>query len=340
MGTDTRFYRRLGPFSAGHIARRLNARLAGDGDAIVDDVAAPASAGAGRLVFFTGDPAALADLPAGTVAIIRADGLDKARPPDGGALIGHDAPKAAFAQITASLIAPYDHEGEALVSPEAEIHSSAKLAPGCIIGPGAVIGEHCVIGAGAVIGPGCVIGEKTRIGPRAAVNFALIGAACEIGAGAVIGETGFGLSQQDGALITLPHVGRVVIEDDVTIGANATLDRGMLSDTVLGRGCRIDNLSHIGHNVVLGEQVVMAAFAGLSGSVTVGAGAQFGGRVGVADHLNIGAGARLAADSAVMRDVPAGETWAGSPAQPIQRFMREIAWLRRASARKAKSDKS
>jgi UDP-3-O-[3-hydroxymyristoyl] glucosamine N-acyltransferase len=152
----------------------------------------------------------------------------------------------------------------------------------------------------------------------------------------VVGEAGFGLAYEAGAIVTLPHLGRVIVEDEVTIGANSTIDRGMLRDTVLGQGSRIDNLCHVAHNVTLGRHVVMAAFAGISGSVDVGAGAQFGGRVGIADHLSIGAGARLAADAAVMRDVPAGETWAGSPAQPLKSFMREVAWLRRQSGSKAR----
>ena len=133
---------------------------------------------------------------------------------------------------------------------------------------------------------------------------------------------------------------RVVIEDEVTLGANVTIDRGMFADTRLKTGCRIDNLSHIAHNTVIGEYAVMAAFAGISGSVTIGRGAQLGGRVGIADHLEIGEGARLAADAAIMRSVPSGEMWAGSPAQPMREFMRETAWVRRESARARKRKKS
>jgi len=182
-----------------------------------------------------------------------------------------------------------------------------------------------------------VIGAHTRIGVRASVQCALIGARCEISSGAIVGEAGFGLAYEEGEVFTMPHLGRVVIEDEVTLGANTTIDRGMLTDTHLGKGTRIDNLCHIGHNVDVGAYAVMAAFAGISGSTVIGAGARFGGRVGVADHFKIGEGARLAADAAVMKDVPSGETWAGSPAQPIQSFMRETAWLRRTVARESKS---
>ncbi|TRO96110.1 UDP-3-O-(3-hydroxymyristoyl)glucosamine N-acyltransferase [Glycocaulis profundi] len=338
MGTDTRFYSRLGPLTAEHLASISEARLAAGGDVLIEDVAEPAAAGPGCLVFLTSSNGLMNGLPAGAAAIVP-EGME-ADAPEGVAVLVHRSPKAAFAKAAQALLEPRRNEAEALVADSAEVHADARLSPGCVIGPGAIIEADAQICAGAVIGPGCVIGEGTRIGPRAVITFALVGARCEIGAGAVIGETGFGLVQDQGSLLTLPHLGRVIIGDEVTIGANTTIDRGMLSDTRLGRGCRIDNLCHVGHNVEVGEFAVMAAFAGISGSVKIGAGAQFGGRVGVADHLTIGKGARLAADSAVMRDVPDGETWAGSPAQPIQRFMRETAWVRREAGRKgAKSSR-
>ncbi|PWE17239.1 UDP-3-O-(3-hydroxymyristoyl)glucosamine N-acyltransferase [Marinicauda salina] len=331
MGADARFYERLGPLTAAEIADAIDGRVAGDGDAPVDNVAAPASAEARDLFFLTtieedgrAPSAGVAIGPADLAA--RLDGL--------AAVIVHDSPKTAFAKAAPLIVRPRRHLGDALIHPDARIADGADVGPGCAIGPDAEIAEGAWIGPGAVIGPGVTVGRGTRIGARAVLGFCLIGEGCEISAGAVIGESGFGLAQADGALFTLPHMGRVIIEDDVTLGANVTVDRGMFIDTVLRRSCRIDNLSHIAHNVEVGEHAVMAAFAGVSGSVTVGRGVQFGGRVGVADHLSIGENARLAADAAIMRDVPAGETWAGSPGQPISRFMREVAWIRRESARR------
>ncbi|MCH8489574.1 MAG: UDP-3-O-(3-hydroxymyristoyl)glucosamine N-acyltransferase [Oceanicaulis sp.] len=332
MGADPRFYERLGPLTAGNLAARIGARCDGDPNAPVADVAEPAAAAAGALVFLTRAPAEPVSAPG--VVVIAPEAV--AAQIDAAAILIHDAPRAAFARAAALLVVLRLHEGAELIATSAQIDPSARIAPGVIIGPGAEIGAHAEIGPGAVIGPGVVIGAHTRIGARAAVQCALVGQHCDISAGAVVGEAGFGLAYEAGAIVTLPHLGRALVEDEVTIGANSTIDRGMLRDTVLGQGCRIDNLCHIAHNVTVGHHAVMAAFAGVSGSVDIGPGAQFGGRVGIADHLSIGAGARLAADAAVMRDVPAGETWAGSPAQPLKSFMRETAWLRRQSGRKAK----
>lgn len=333
MAADPRFYEALGPLTAAEIARTIAGDLHGPGDLSVKAIAAPASAGPGDLFFLT-DTRSMDALEISGAAILVPDAEAGRRATGrGNAAIVTASPKAALARIATRLVRARQHEGEALISSEAEIASGALIAPGAIIGPGAKIAEDAQIGAGAVIGPGVEIGKGTRVGPRVAISFAIVGSNCDISAGAVIGETGFGLAYENGEMLTLPHVGRVIIEDDVTLGANVTIDRGMFEDTRLKRGCRIDNLSHIAHNTVVGEYAVMAAFAGISGSVTIGAGVQFGGRVGVADHLSIGDQARLAADSAVMRDVPAGETWAGSPAQPIRQFMRETAWLRRESGR-------
>lgn len=337
MGADPRFYRLGGPVTAGALAERVGGRAVGDPGRAVSNVAAAGQAGAADLYFLSSDPGALE--AASGVAIVADDGLAARLCAAGASAILHPGPKAAYAQAAASFVALRTHAGPELIDAGAEIEAGAAIGPGVVIGADARIGAGAQIGANAVIGPGVEIGADTRVGPGAVVQCALVGSRCEIAAGVVIGESGFGLAYHEGEVVSLPHVGRVVVEDEVTLGANVTVDRGMFSDTVLKRGCRIDNLSHVAHNVVVGERAVMAAFAGISGSVTIGAGAQFGGRVGVADHLDIGQGARLAADAAVMRDVPAGETWAGSPAQPIQRFMRETAWVRRESGRPRRKPK-
>jgi UDP-3-O-[3-hydroxymyristoyl] glucosamine N-acyltransferase len=180
-----------------------------------------------------------------------------------------------------------------------------------------------------VIGPGVTIGRRTRIGAGASIAFALIGDDVKILAGAVIGEDGFGVAGDASGPVDVPHLGRVVIQDRVTVGANSTIDRGAFDDTVIGEDAKIDNLCHIAHNCIIGRGVLIAAFAGISGSTTIGDGATLAGRVGVADHRKIGAGATLAGASAVMQDVPPGEIWMGYPAKPMRKFLREVAWLNR-----------
>ena len=338
MGADARFFERLGPLSAERLAALSGASLSGSAAAQALDVSTPDAAAPGE-VFFLASGAALPErVETGSIAVTSSQDAAEALIVAGAAaaIVSAD-PRAAFGRICGALLRPRPSFGSDFVHPTARLAETVRLGPGACIGPGAVIGDHVEIGAGAVISAGVVIGESTRIGPRAVISCALVGARCEIAAGAVVGEADFGLAHDADGLFSMPHVGRVVIEDDVTLGANTTVDRGMIRDTRLGRGCRIDNLCHVAHNVDVGEFVVMAAFAGVSGSVTIGDGAQFGGRAGVADHVTIGKGARLAAFAGVMRDIPAGETWAGSPAQPIQRFMRETVWLRRESGRKAKS---
>ncbi len=337
MGADPRFFERLGPLAARDLAAAAGAQLAGDGDAPVRDLTTPAQAGAGDAFFLT-----TAEVPEGregAVAICsdpevldRVDGL--------AAALIHPDPKAAFATVGNQLYSLRRHASDAgVIAENAVIDETAHVGPGALIGEGAVIEAGCEIGAGAVIGPGVVVGAGSRIGARAVLQCTLTGQNCEIYAGAVLGEAGFGLAPGAAGLVSLPHYGRVILEDDVVIGALCTIDRGMLADTILRHNARIDNHCHIGHNVDVGPSVIMAAFAGISGSVTIGAGAQFGGRVGVADHLTIGKGASLAADAAVMRDVPADEVWAGSPAQPIRSFMRETAWIRRQVHGKASNRK-
>jgi len=332
MGADARFFERLGPRTAGELAALCAAEIVGDAGLAVHDVNTPGQARAGEL-FFLSKGAEIASSAAGACAIVNDVSSAEALGEAGAVIVARD-PRAAFGRACTALLAQREHVGDAFIHPTAVLHDTAQLAPGVIVGPGAVIGEDVRIGAGAVIGPGVVIGARCRIGARAVLRCAVLECDVDIYTGAVIGESGFGLAHDEQGLLSMPHVGRVLIEAQVVVGANSTVDRGMIRDTILRKACKIDNLCHIAHNCDVGEGAVMAAYTGISGSVTIGAGAQFGGRVGVADHLSIGAGARLAADAAVMRDVPAGETWAGSPAQPIKRFMREAAWLRREANRK------
>ena len=241
-------------------------------------------------------------------------------------------PQAAYAASANRLHRPRVHVGQQAISPDAEIEDGALLGPGVVVGPGARIGRGTIVGGNTVIGPGVAIGRDCVIGSNVSIGFALIGDRVKILSNAVIGEHGFGATASDTGIIDIPQLGRAILQDGVTIGANSTVDRGAYDDTVVGENTKIDNLVHIAHNAKVGRNCVMAAYTGISGSVTIGDGVQFGGRSGVADHMEIGDGARVGAAAGVLRDVPPGETWSGYPARPVKQWLRETAWLTRAAA--------
>jgi UDP-3-O-[3-hydroxymyristoyl] glucosamine N-acyltransferase len=206
------------------------------------------------------------------------------------------------------------------------------------LGVGVVIGQDVEIGAGtrieayAVIGPGVRIGRNCRIGAHSTVYCALIGDRVQLSSGVRVGEAGFGVSGDAKGLVDVPQLGRVILQDDVSIGANTCIDRGAFDDTIVGEATKIDNLVQIAHNVRIGRNCIVAAHAGLSGSVEVGDGAMFGGRAGVVDHLHVGAGAKIGAGSCVFKDVSAGQTVSGYPARSSRQFLRETVWLEKHAA--------
>jgi UDP-3-O-[3-hydroxymyristoyl] glucosamine N-acyltransferase len=249
--------------------------------------------------------------------------------------------------------------------PPVGIHASACIDPAARVGDGCRIGPHVSVGAGTTIGAGCTLHAGARIygsvtmGDGCTVHSnavirerSVLGRGVTVNAGAVIGSDGFGYRPApDGkGLVRIPHIGHVVLEDGVEIGANTCIDRGTFGATVIGVGTKLDNLCQIGHNVRIGRATVMAGLSGVAGSVRIGSGVRIGAGSGIADHRHVGDGAQLAARTALMNDVPAGETWGGMPAQEAKLAMREILALRKlagiagelsrlaASARKAKSD--
>ncbi len=219
----------------------------------------------------------------------------------------------------------------ALIDPSAQIGAGVEIGPYVVIGPRAVIGDHCRLAAHAVVGAGVILGEDCRVGVHVSLSHALIGARVRIYPGARIGQDGFGFAVTDTGFLSVPQLGRVVIGDDVEIGANTAIDRGSAQDTVIGAGTRIDNLVMIGHNVRLGRGCVIVGQVGISGSTTVGDFVMVGGQAGLTGHLKVGDRARIGAQAGVMNDVEAGADVVGAPAAPVRVFMREIAWLRRAA---------
>jgi UDP-3-O-[3-hydroxymyristoyl] glucosamine N-acyltransferase len=224
------------------------------------------------------------------------------------------------------------------IAPGATVHPTARVERGVTVDPGAVIGPRAEIGAGsliaatAVIGPDVLIGRDCVIGAGCSIMHTLIGDRVVIHPGCRIGQDGFGYIAGPSPL-KVPQTGRVLIHDDVEIGAGTTIDRGGIRDTIIGEATKIDNLCQIGHNVVIGRHCVIVAQSGISGSVTIKDFAMLGGAVGLAPHVTIGNGARVAARSGVMNDIPAKETWGGYPAQPRMQWMRQQAILARLAAR-------
>jgi len=220
-------------------------------------------------------------------------------------------------------------------APSAQVHASAHIETGvtidplAVIGPNAEIGAGTLVAAGAVIGPGVAIGRDSAIGAAATVLHALIGDRVIIHSGVRIGQDGFGYLPSPQGHQKIPQIRRVIIQDDVEIGANTTIDRGSTRDTIIGEGTKIDNLVQIAHNVTIGRHCLIAAQTGISGSSQVGDFVMMGGQVGLADHVTIGAGAMLAGQSGYMADVPPGGRFIGSPAQPVREYMKGIALLRR-----------
>ena len=326
---DSRFFEELGPVSLVELAAITGASLAKpeEGDHRVTRVA-PLVRGDSSSIGFFSDRRYGDDLR-GThsgACFLSAEHAEMA--PAGCALLITAEPQGAYAKAADRLHRPRRLAGqEAAVHPTAELEDDVSLAPGVLVGAGARIGRGATIGAYTVIGPGCTIGRGCSIGSHVTIGFAMIGDRVRILSAAVIGEPGFGVGSADGKTVDIPQLGRVIIQDNVSIGSCTCIDRGAWDDTVIGENTKIDNLVQIAHNVRLGRGCVLAAMVGISGSCNVGDGVAFGGGAGIADHINIGDRARVAADAGVMRDITAGEMWVGAPARPVRKFMREMAWL-------------
>ena len=214
------------------------------------------------------------------------------------------------------------------------MEEGVTVEPGAVIGPEASIGSGTTIAAGSVIGYRVYIGRDCYVGPNATLTHALVGNRVTIHAGASIGQDGFGFAMGRAGHQKVPQIGRVIIQDDVEIGANTTIDRGALRDTVIGEGTKIDNLVQIGHNVVIGRHCIIVAQTGISGSAELGDFVALGGQVGVVGHVKIGAGAQIAGSSNVRGNVPPGVRWGGTPAKPTRLWFRELTLLRQLAERK------
>jgi UDP-3-O-[3-hydroxymyristoyl] glucosamine N-acyltransferase len=328
--------------SVKEIADFVQARLVGDGAVPLTGISSIGSASAGDLVFVEDErnlTEAIASRASAVIAPVSAGTLANSKP-----LLLHTQPRLAFARAAQLLCArPNRKPG---IHPSSIVHPSAQLAAGVVIdervviregvriGDSTWIGSGCMIGANAVIGEGCELYPNVTIYPGVRLGNGVI-----VHSGAVLGSDGFGYvrDEKTGRYEKFPQVGRLEIEDDVEIGANATIDRGALEVTRISRGTKIDNLVHVGHNVKVGEDVVIAAQTGLSGSAVIENNVVIGGQVGIADHVRIETGAILGAQSGIpSKKIIRGKGvifW-GTPARPIREYLKELAVL----ARLAKKD--
>ena len=329
---DPRFYDNRGPIALADVCVKAEAALpvGADGSAKIEDVASLVGAAAAHLSYHTGKGTAsvFARTSAG-FCFVPATGHKPAEPPAAMVAIPCASPQHAFA-AAAQLFYPDANLAiwaqDVAVHPSAEIGERVVLSPGVFIGPHAQIGDGVRIGPNTVIGRGVAVGCDCEIASNVSVSHAYIGDRVLILPGAQIGQPGFGFANGTQGHVKIPQLGRVIVQDNVEIGACVTIDRGALGDTVVGEGTKIDNLVQIGHNVHIGRHCVIVSQTGISGSCTLDDFVVLGGQVGIADHAHIGNAARLAGRSGVVtgQDVKGGKDYGGVPAKPVREWMREM----------------
>lgn len=331
---DPRFFARKGPFTLKDLAELAEAELSNGADpnALVEDVATLDRAKEGEITFL--DNLRYLPLLSGTRAsacILHPDQAESA--PEGLALLLTRKPYRGYARI-ASAFYP---EPERLpgIDESASVAASARLGEGVYVGPHCIVEEGAEIGAGTQLAAQVFVGRNVRIGENCVIHPQVTLTHCEIGAGVTlhsgcrIGQRGFGFAMDAAGHEDVPQLGRVIIGDGCELGANVTIDRGAGPDTILGAGCKIDNLVQIGHNVQMGRGCVIVAQAGVAGSSKLGNFVTLAAQSGIAGHLTVGDGAMIAAQSGVMKDLPPGAKVAGAPAMPIKDFFKLVAKWRR-----------
>lgn len=324
-------------FTAGRVAERVSGTLSGDGERRISGVASVETAGPSDVTYVVEGADLEAVLRSEAGAVLVPAGLpvpETGDPAERPTLIRVERPRLAFREAVLLFHPPRPAEpgvadsaavaADAHLEPYVSVGEFSVIRSGARIGAETRIGAHTVVGEGAEIGGACEIGDGCTVGPGVRLGDRVV-----LHPGVRVGTEGFGYLEGEGdeGAVRMPHVGGCVIGDDVEIGANSTVDRGTLEDTVIGSGTKIDNLVHVGHNVRIGRRCFIVAQAGVAGSVEVGDGVKIGGQAGISDHVRVGDGARIAAQAGVIGDVPAGETYSGYPARPHRTALRASAAL-------------
>ncbi len=319
------------------LAEKLGCRLIGDNSTRVTNVSSLRSATSDSLVFVEDDQHMDAALRSSAAAVIAGEfaAANTAKP-----ILISTHPRLTFTRAAKLLSDP---DKNPVIHPSVIISATAKIGKNLGIGPGAVLGESVTIGDETTIGPGSFIGDKAAIGSHCRIDANVtiyagttLGDRVVVQAGAVLGSEGFGYVRdpETGRYEQSPQIGRLIIEDDVEIGANSTIDRGALDETRIRKGTKIDNLVHIGHNVHIGENVIIAAQTGLSGSVTIEDNVIMGGQVGIGDHARVEKGAMLGGQCGILpKKILRGKgiVFWGTPARPVREYLKELAFLSRSA---------
>lgn len=329
---DDRFFQRAGPFTLGDLAAVGECELATPdlADRVITDTGTLSDARADDVTFLDNRKyvAALRASSAGACVLHPRD-VDNA--PAGMGLLVSKTPYRSFALIVQAFyprpVPAGSRHPSAVIDETASVGEGTQIDAGVVIGAGATVGAGCHIAANAVIGPGVTVGDRVRIGPGASLEYCAVGNDTQIHAGARIGTRGFGFAMDARGHVELPQIGRVVIGNDVEIGANTTVDRGMGPDTVIGDGTKIDNLVQIAHNVVIGKHCVIAGQAGIAGSAVLEDFVVVAATSGVIGHIRLGAGTRVAGMSGVVKSTPPGATVAGIPASDHRDWLRKNALI-------------
>ena len=325
------------PLRLAEVAELVGARLVrGDPETPILGAAPLASAEEGD-VSFLDNPRYVTHLAATRASACLCQKRYSARVPAGVAVLETNEPYRAYSRYVATAyptaLRPFGFFGRSelagIVHPDARLEKEVRVEPGAVVGARAEIGRGTIISAGAVIGEAVAIGRDCVVGANAVIQHSLIGNRVILHPGVSVGQDGFGFVPGSSGHFKVGQVGRVIIQDDVEIGANTTIDRGANRDTVVGEGTKIDNQVQIAHNVEIGRHCLIVAQVGISGSVRLGDFVAIGGQSGVNGHVRIGDGAQIAAVSVVHDDVPPGARWGGVPARPVKEWFREMVALRR-----------